>query len=245
MEGIDAKDGVSNGLIYGNKVYNLPRLGIYIDAWDSLTEEIDVYNNIVYNCSEGIRANSENGGLIRNVQVYRNHAYNNTGCGYWVGVGGIGDSHPVDFIIFDSNIARGNGKDGIRISVPSGGSTDHIIIRNNLIYRNERAGIMVADFSRDDTGLIGEVEIINNTVYKNGTDNLWGVGGIMITSSPEGRRAIKRDPLFSNASGGDFHLRASSPCIDKGTIALSPTHGYEGTPRPQGAGVDIGAYESF
>ena len=85
MEGIDAKDGVSEGQIYGNKVYNLTRLGIYIDAWDSPSKEIDVYDN--------------------------------TECGYWVGVGGIGATHPVDFVTFDSNISRNNGEDGIRISV--------------------------------------------------------------------------------------------------------------------------------
>ncbi len=292
MEGIDVKDGASNGVISGNEIYDLTRLGIYIDAWDSLTEDIDVYDNIVYRCSEGIRVNSENGGLVRNVRVYGNLAYDNTECGYWVGVGGIGDSHPVDYVTFDSNIARGNGMDGIRISVPTGGYTDHIRIENNLIYQNERAGIMVADFSGDGSGRVGEVEIVNNTVYGNGTVGGWGAGGIMLNSSTVGQNitvqnnivseniefsilvtteavgsvtidrnliygfrstveetkglnVIEADPLFSNASVGDFRLTASSPCINTGIAALSPSHDYAGTIRPKSSGVDIGAYESF
>ena len=56
---------------------------------------------------------------------------------------------------------------------------------------------------------------------------------------------IEEDPLFLNTSGADFSLSASSPCIDTGITAISPTHDYAGTTRPKGAGVDIGAYESF
>ncbi len=42
---------------------------------------------------------------------------------------------------------------------------------------------------------------------------------------------------------GDFHLQAISPCIDSGTSSSAPSIDTEGTPRPQGAGYDMGAYE--
>lgn len=41
----------------------------------------------------------------------------------------------------------------------------------------------------------------------------------------------------------DLHLRAGAPAIDAGSATLAPTRDVEGTPRPQGAGFDIGAYE--
>jgi hypothetical protein len=42
---------------------------------------------------------------------------------------------------------------------------------------------------------------------------------------------------------GDFHLQAISPCIDSGTSNDAPSIDIEKTPRPQGAGFDMGAYE--
>jgi hypothetical protein len=42
---------------------------------------------------------------------------------------------------------------------------------------------------------------------------------------------------------GDFHLKSTSPAIDKGTSSSAPKTDIDNTPRPQGAGIDIGAYE--
>jgi len=41
----------------------------------------------------------------------------------------------------------------------------------------------------------------------------------------------------------DLHLRAAAAAIDAGSATLAPALDVEGTPRPQGAGFDIGAYE--
>ncbi|GAG74122.1 unnamed protein product, partial [marine sediment metagenome] len=50
-EGIDVKDGSSNGKVYKNHVHDINRLGIYVDAWDKHTYNIEVFQNIVHNCS--------------------------------------------------------------------------------------------------------------------------------------------------------------------------------------------------
>ncbi len=42
---------------------------------------------------------------------------------------------------------------------------------------------------------------------------------------------------------GDYHLQDASPCIDSGTAVSAPDEDIEGTPRPQGDGFDMGAYE--
>jgi hypothetical protein len=60
------------------------------------------------------------------------------------------------------------------------------------------------------------------------------------------------DPKFVNAPGGDFHLQASSPCIDHGTNSAPnmPTTDYAGRPRisdgnEDGLAVaDMGVYET-
>jgi len=54
---------------------------------------------------------------------------------------------------------------------------------------------------------------------------------------------IDANPLFVDGTAGDFHLQDGSPCIDSGTTAGAPDTDIEGIARPQGAGVDMGAYE--
>jgi parallel beta-helix repeat protein len=54
------------------------------------------------------------------------------------------------------------------------------------------------------------------------------------------------DPKFVGATytnGRDFRLQANSPAIDKGTSSYAPGNDIEKFLRPQGAGIDIGAYE--
>jgi hypothetical protein len=42
---------------------------------------------------------------------------------------------------------------------------------------------------------------------------------------------------------GDYRLQAASPGVDAGTPDGAPATDIEGTPRPQGPGIDIGPYE--
>ena len=55
--------------------------------------------------------------------------------------------------------------------------------------------------------------------------------------------------LFTNPSAGDYTLKAGSPAIDAGTASFNgvsaPPADITGTSRSKGAGIDIGAYESF
>jgi len=50
------------------------------------------------------------------------------------------------------------------------------------------------------------------------------------------------DPLFVNPGAGDYHLQASSPCVDRGTDLPIPID-LEGDPRPIGLGFDMGSDE--
>ncbi len=48
---------------------------------------------------------------------------------------------------------------------------------------------------------------------------------------------------FAAPPAFDYHLVPGSPAIDQGAAALAPTLDADGTPRPRGAAVDLGAYE--
>ncbi len=62
-------------------------------------------------------------------------------------------------------------------------------------------------------------------------------------STPIGDGNISMDPVWSNRDSRDYHLLSRSPCIDAATPDQAPALDYMGTQRPQGNGIDIGAYE--
>lgn len=55
---------------------------------------------------------------------------------------------------------------------------------------------------------------------------------------------ITGDPMFKDASDGDFHLQPGSAAIDTANPEdVFTGHDFDGTPRPQGTRSDIGAFE--
>jgi hypothetical protein len=61
--------------------------------------------------------------------------------------------------------------------------------------------------------------------------------------SPYSGDIWQTDPKLVDLSSDDYRLRQDSPLIDKGTPLTEVTQDFSDTPRPQGAGYDIGAFE--
>ena len=59
-----------------------------------------------------------------------------------------------------------------------------------------------------------------------------------------GAHSLTGDPLFIAPGAGDYHLGKGSAAIDAGTD-MGVTHDLDRVARPQGANVDIGAYEAM
>jgi len=99
---------------------------------------------------------------------------------------------------------------------------DHITAMNNIFYVSE-----------ENKGYALQLKGINKIGYNcvNRPDKSINKSNLIVS-----------DPQFIDPENGDFHLKASSPCIDKGTdVGLK--YDKDGNPVPEGAGVDIGAYE--
>ena len=139
---------------------------------------------------------------------------------------------------------------GDAAEVAGGGSfgTYNCIIKNNIIYggsytlyamrignpSNQAARNLVTDY---------------NLYYRDGrsavirwTDTNYSLSQY-VANTTNGDNSIESNPLFVSA-GSDFHLQSTSPAIDAGTASGAPAYDYDGNPRPNGSGYDIGAYES-
>jgi len=232
-EGICLKDGSSAGKVHHNQVYGLhEKLGIYLDAWDKHTFDIDVYDNLTWGIegAYGIGLASEMGGLLEDIRIYNNVSWGNGYFGIAVGTNGTSPTHPMSGILIANNTVVGNGTTGwgggITVYNPN---ASNVIVRNNVVSDNASFQIAV---SADVPA--GSVAVDHNLIYP-----FLGVE----PDEVRGTTYVEADPLFVNAAAHDYHLQAGSPAINQGSPSLAPAVDTDGVLRPQGAGVDIGAYE--
>lgn len=236
-EGIDAKDGSNNGKVYGNNVHNITAVGIYVEAWTHHTYNIEVFGNIVHDITDapGIELATEMGGLLEKIKVYNNIVYRCKYFGIAVADSGVSARHPIRNIEIVNNTIWGNG-------IPWGGGISiydkdarNILIRNNICSRNTDFQIAIAA-----TIPAGTVKVDHNLInpFMGYEDEVRGTD------------FVEADPQFVNPTKKDFHLKAGSPAVDKGSSTKAPALDYDGTSRPQdgdGDGIaqfDIGGYET-
>ena len=103
-------------------------------------------------------------------------------------------------------------------------------VYNNIFYSEGPATPYVAPV---DGASWSQLTVSNNLYFNNGS------------GPTQDANALNANPLFVNPSAGDFHLQANSPAVDHGSAAANTVvvRDRDGTSRPQGAGIDIGAYE--
>jgi len=128
------------------------------------------------------------------------------------------------------------------------GSYGTIVLLNNIIANN------------DGIGIDGPIYAFNNDFWHNSRGdfgpNVRPWMGVNVTVNANGDSCdayenIRFDPMFVNPSAGDFHLTASSHCIDAGVgfvnltgdTVRAPTDDIDDGPRPTGSSWDIGIDE--
>lgn len=164
-----------------------------------------------------------------------------------------------------NNLIKGCGA-GIRVNPAD---DTGITVSNNTIY-----DIHVWDQATDcKYGIAqqgsGPINIVNNIIQSASGDDAAYAYGIYLGSDfltvisdyndvydittpyygprTPGAHDLNVDPLFVDASGGNFQLQASSPCINSGVgsdvYSDVPNDDYDGVTRPQDITWDIGAFE--
>jgi hypothetical protein len=167
--------------------------------------------------------------------VQNNIAYQNAGSGILFNHNSVGAT-------IANNLSFANGNHGISIS-SGGGNGDGFVITNNIVRDNAMFGINVHS---DANGADNQYR--DNLFYGNKKGD-YGLDNSRTTppwTPPNSSGTLDTDPLLVDyqANGsGDYRLTAASPCVDAGTTLGAPATDYDGTARPQGAGIDIGPYE--
>lgn len=110
-------------------------------------------------------------------------------------------------------------------------------VANNLVLRN-RQGIVETTDGRHPVGRGNRY--VDNLIFASGPLDAFRPGNSL------SREASVSGTLGTNPRllpGDHYRLTAGSPAIDAGTKMRAPTSDFDDVARPQGRGVDIGAYE--
>ncbi|HNR33489.1 MAG TPA: right-handed parallel beta-helix repeat-containing protein, partial [Candidatus Hydrogenedentes bacterium] len=113
----------------------------------------------------------------------------------------------------------------------------------------------VADnFARKDGGAVynnqSDPALVNCIVWENDPDEFYNVKSRPsvrysdVFGGHQGAGNFSIDPRFVNPANGNYRLQPQSWCINAGTNSGAPETDLEGVSRPQGIGVDVGAYEA-
>ncbi|MBI1294530.1 DUF1565 domain-containing protein [bacterium] len=137
-EGINVKEGAANGKVYNNRVFDMSRTGLYVDAYDKYVTNVEIYGNVVYNSLHGLVIASERRGTVSNIAVYNNVFYKNEHSGIWLT--GYLDGGPFEDILVYNNTVYGNANRGIAVT---NREATGVTVRNNIAVGNANQQIQI------------------------------------------------------------------------------------------------------
>lgn len=225
-EGIDFKDGVKDSFIRNNYIHGLSRRGIYVDgggATGAVSGNIHIYGNVVVDDpGDAIMVMSEGEGDVDGVYIYNNLVVNSARNGVAL------YQHP----------------DGLGI-----GMINDVQIVNNTVLRGGRAGSGWGGISSNMSAATNVVVRNNIALYNNGFDIKYTSHNTTVDHNLCRNSVCESngDPLFVSPTGDpstwDYRLKPGSAALDWGSSVGAPSRDMDGVARPQGAAVDLGAYE--
>ena len=217
-----------------------------IDIEKGYWDYMYVYNNHVIAYPEGMI-------LCSNADTDFNHFYifnnifeklgspdNTYPMGIQISPEGVSDVSFDNIHIVNNVISAGTGYHHTGIRWSAQGTLTNSSIKNNIIIGYSGYAVYF-DIQSGRTFSLNNVDITHNCFYSNGNNSVGVNGSISLTDVDRTTGNITSSPLFISST--DFHLQASSPCVQAGTYIDFNTTDYDGqgwlTP------PSMGAYELY
>ena len=222
-EGIDCKEVSRYGIIHNNLVHDIPRQAYYVDAWFGLLEDVELYNNVAYNCVWGFAVSVEGkDSELRNIRFHHNLIYNMEGAGILFGMWG-NNQHRSDIHIFNNTFYKCGSP-----NIFSGGVGSINILSQNFndvyIYRNicDKGWDYEFGFNADPKTLPQSLKEKNFVAKENLVEGIKGrpsrIGqfdAFVIEYLPEGNKTGV--PLYRDELGFDFVPESIPKVEESGT----------------------------
>jgi hypothetical protein len=201
-EGMDAKDGATDGEFYDNHVHHMSQVGMYLNH----ALRVKFYrNNVHHNKQDGFMLGvgdwAEQINSTSDNQIYQNQTWANGACGivFWRS----NSTGPIKNNLIYNNVIWRNKYEGVDNQNLPAAQFSGNVFRNNIIGLN----------GTDKPG----ASMITGNVWDH---NLWVFGSVY-----PGSFNIVGEPLFVAPLDGDFRLQAGSPAIDRGISMGLPFSG--------------------
>lgn len=251
--GIYVSNSADNPVITGNTVHDNHASGIQINAdpaldGDGIISNALIDSNIIYNNGVGGAAGINLASVV-NSQISNNLLYGNLAggiagwddgncpCGPSGGfIFGTHDNEIYNNTIVQPSTAR------FVISLLDG-STGNKIKNNILIHQGSRGSI-----NADSTSLAGmdsDYNAVVNVFSADDGNTFINLAAWQALGYDQHSFVSNTAALFVNAAGNNYHLSNTSPALNAGTPVSGVPLDLEGTSRPQGSAIDIGAYETL
>ncbi len=253
---------VKNCIITGNQPLNGAGAGTFIDA-DRSFIEID-FENCTFSNNKAL-GNFSSGGASAGRNAY-NAGFNS--CKFINNEaprgGAIQINHPGAIVAVTNSVFAANiSANSASIDTQQGALTltnstlhapngDHVRmtpsvqfanskIHNNIFSDSAIGGIDLAGTGTLPTGFLSN-NLFHNNLYMIDRSGLQTTIA-NVNSQTYASNNIAGDPLYTNEASNDLQITSSSPAIDQALQTSAPASDLLGILRPQGSGVDIGAYE--
>lgn len=215
--------------------------GIYVSNSDVVADNPVIRGNVSYdNNANGIQLNGDcfagGDGLIEGAVLEDNEVHDNGFKGF--SLISIENALVQNNVLYNNGLNGGAGGIHLVDEPGCGLPTTNTVVVNNTVVEPNIAGIRI------NLGAMNNV-IFNNLIVSDipiadevGGNYIDVVSNLTVSSSAG---------LFVDAAAGDYHLASGSAAIDAGVMAFegidAPSDDRDGTARPQGEGLDVGAYE--
>jgi parallel beta-helix repeat protein len=245
QHGIYVSNSGDRPIIRGNIVHDNYANGIHMNGdaseedpgEDGLISNALVERNVIYGNGvgggSGINMDGVTDSVVQNNLLYDNHA---SGISLYQIDGATGSTNNlvVNNTIIEASDARWC------VNINTGSTGNHVI--NNILYNYHSFHGVISIDSSSRPSFVSDYNSVMDRFSTDQGDTVIGLAAWQALGYDAHSFIATPTDLFVVPTS-DFHLSATSPALDTGTVNQAPSEDLDGNPRPVGTGVDVGAYE--